>query len=191
LNNRVVYRHTKSALRSKRLVIGRHTYGLPILEEYEGSLAKVTIGNFCSIGPEVRIVTGGNHPTNWVSNYPFRIKMLGDRSYQDGMPYSNGDIEIGSAVWIWGHVTILSGVAIEHGAVIAADALVTRDVEPYAIYGGIPARSIRSRFDPSIVNRLLKTQWWTLDDSRIRDLIPLLSSEDVKTFLDSLEGNIS
>jgi acetyltransferase-like isoleucine patch superfamily enzyme len=186
LSNRFVYRQTRAALKAGRLRIGRHTYGRPILEEYQGSLANVSIGHYCSIGPDVRIITGGNHATDRVSTFPFRIRMLNDRSYNDGMPYTNGDIMIGSDVWIGSHVTIMSGISVGHGAVIAAGAVVTRDLEPYGIYGGVPAKLLKYRFDANTVSRLLASNWWSMEEKVVISLIPQLSSADIEEFLDAV-----
>ena len=147
-----------SALISKGLLlVGEHTYGLHNLriDSYKGSEAKVTIGRYCSIAPDVRIITGGVHPVEQISTFPFRIKCDLPGKYLDGMPGTKGDILIGSDVWIATQVLILSGVKIGHGAVIAAGSVVTKDVPPYAIVGGNPAKLIRYRFDPTRIQELL------------------------------------
>src|SRR5690606_7035373 len=101
-----------------------------------GSESKVKIGKYCSIGPNVQLITGGIHPVNRISTYPFRIKFDIPGKYRDGMPYSKGDIEIGNDVWIGSNVTILSGIMVSDGAVLAAGSMVTKNVPPYAIVGG-------------------------------------------------------
>ena len=118
------------------LVVGRHTYGQPRIWEYCGSRCKVVIGSFCSISPEVEIITGGIHPTDWVSTFPFRIAWRMAGAYADGMPSSRGDTTIGSDVWIGTGAMILSGVMVGHGSVVAARSLVARDVPPYSIVAG-------------------------------------------------------
>ncbi len=77
---------------------GRHTYGVPTIQSYQGSECKVTIGSFCSISPGVQIINGGIHPKSWISLYPFRIKWMLEGAFEDGMPESRGDITIGSDV---------------------------------------------------------------------------------------------
>ena len=161
------------------LVIGRHTYGIPRIWSYQGSERKVIIGPFCSIAPGVEMITGGIHPVDWVSNYSFRIQWRMEGAFGDGMPRSDGDIIIGSDVWLLTGATILSGVTIGHGAVVAARALVTRDVPPYAIVGGVPAKVIRYRFDPETIRKLLEIAWWEWDDAKIRTYVPLLSSNRI------------
>ena len=92
---------------------------MPTVRSYGGSEAHITIGSFCSIGPEVQIINGGIHPKSWVSLFPFRIKWKLDGAYEDGMPETRGDIVIGSDVWLGTGALILSGVKIGHGAIVA------------------------------------------------------------------------
>lgn len=165
------------------LVVGRHTYGTPNVHSYQGSERKVTVGAFCSISPGVTIITGGVHPANWVSLYPFRINWKMEGALADGMPASRGDVKIGCDVWLGTEAMILSGVTIGHGSIVAARSVVTRDVPPYAIVAGCPAKIIRYRFPPDIVDRLLRIAWWDWDDARIREAVPLLSSGDAEQFV--------
>lgn len=164
--------------------VGRHTYGRPRIMSYAGSESRVRIGSFCSISPGVEIITGGIHPPDWVSLYPFRIKWRMAGAYTDGMPTSGGDVEIGSDVWIGTGALILSGVTIGHGAIIAARAVVSRDIPPYAIAAGVPARVVRYRHSEEQCRRLLAIAWWDWPDERIREAVPLLSSNRVSGFLE-------
>jgi acetyltransferase-like isoleucine patch superfamily enzyme len=132
---------------------------------YIGGNCKIqyaTIGKFCSIGPDVRIGLG-IHPTHFKSTYPgfytnsdyYRV----DKLYNfDGEEYKK--VEIGNDVWIGARATILDGVKVGDGAVIAAGAVVTKDVPPYAIVGGVPAKVIKYRFDDKRIKELLNEQWW-------------------------------
>jgi len=163
--------------------VGRHTYGRPDVINYAGSEARVRIGSFCSISPGVQIMTGGIHPTNWVSLFPFRIRWNMEGAYRDGMPATRGDVVIGSDVWIGTGALILSGVTIGHGSVIGAHSVVTRDIPPYAIAAGMPARVVGHRFSEEVIGRLLELAWWTWPDETIREAIPLLSSPKVEEFL--------
>lgn len=169
--------------------MGRHTYGIPKVAVNRGSEARVNIGSFCSISPGVEFITGGSHPTDWVSLFPFRARWDLPGAYLDGMPYTKGDIVVGSDVWIGTEALILSGVEIGDGAVVCARSVVTRDVPAFAIVGGVPARIIRYRFDEALRARLLEVAWWKWSDERIRIAAPFLSGSDIKSFLESCDAD--
>ncbi|NNM73369.1 CatB-related O-acetyltransferase [Enterovirga aerilata] len=161
--------------------IGAHSYGRPKVR-FPESGAKLTIGRFCSIADKVEILLGGNHRTDWVTTFPFAaFPELWPGAAASGSAYhgSRGDVVIGSDVWLGSAAMIMSGVAIGHGAVVAARAVVTKDVPPYAIVGGNPARPIRTRFTEERVEALLETAWWDLPDRDVAGLIPLLSTGQV------------
>ncbi len=140
--------------------VGDYSYGCPEVL-YWGEAAKLSIGNFCSISAGCRIFLGGNHRLDWVTTYPFPA-LEGWHSAQDvtGHPQSNGNIEIGNDVWIGVSVSIMSGVTIGDGAVLATGSVITRDVEPYAIVGGNPAKHLKYRFDEPTRKALLEIKWW-------------------------------
>lgn len=167
------------------LEVGSYTYGINHLKIYQskGSESKVIIGKYCSLAPKINIITGGIHPINWVSTFPFRARLNMDGKFEDGMPYTKGNIEIGNDVWIGTNVTILSGIKIGNGAVIAAGAVVSKDVSPYAIIGGNPAKLIKYRFHEDQINLLMKIQWWNWDNAKILKHVPLLSSNNIEDFL--------
>jgi acetyltransferase-like isoleucine patch superfamily enzyme len=165
------------------LVMGNHSYGNPEVHTYKGSEAKVVIGKYCSIGPNCLFITGGIHPTNWVSTYPFRAKWNLEGKEKDGMPSTKGDIIVDNDVWIGSNVTILSGVHIGDGAVICTGAVVTKDVGAYSIVGGVPAKEFKKRFDQETIEKLLKIKWWDWEEEKIRKWIPFLSSPNVDNFL--------
>jgi len=159
------------------LTIGKHTYGIEniSIDRYKGSDSAITIGKYCSIATNVTLITGGIHPVNWVSTYPFRAKFNLEGKFEDGMPYSKGDIFIGNDVWIGTGVTILSGIKIGDGAVIASNATVTEDIPAYAIAGGVPCKVIKYRFDKEIIKKLLELEWWDWDEKLILENIDFLS----------------
>jgi acetyltransferase-like isoleucine patch superfamily enzyme len=165
------------------LSLGRHTYGMPRIHSYAGSEARISIGSFCSVAPDVQIINGGIHPKSWVSLFPFRIMWNLEGAHEDGMPETRGEIVIGSDVWLGTGAMIMSGVRIGHGAIVAARAVVTHDVEPYAIVAGCPAKRQAFRFPPEVVKQLLEICWWEWDDARIREAVPLLSSPNIDRFL--------
>src|SRR4030095_4728392 len=114
---------------------------------------KIRIGNFVSIANEVIFMLGGSHNMNFLSTYPFKTKL---RNGDNDIPISKGPIVIEDDVWIGTRSTILSGVTIEKGAVIAACSVVTRNVPPYSIVAGNPAKVIKYRFDDHVREYMIK-----------------------------------
>lgn len=167
--------------------IGRFTYGIERLKIGQwGEGAGLEIGSFCSLADSIYIFLGGNHRIDWATTYPFGhlfTEHLGEQHIK-GHPTSRGDVRIGNDVWIGAGATIMSGVKIGDGAVIAANSHVVRDVRPYEIVGGNPSQSIRLRFSKDIIQLLLTLHWWDLPLEVIREISPLLSQEPT---LDTLQ----
>lgn len=161
--------------------IGRHTYGkLKVLTW--GEEATLKIGSFCSFTNGVKIFLGGEHRVDWATTYPFSF--LWESGWDiSGHPETKGDVIIGNDVWVGTEAVIISGVKIGDGAVIGARAVVTKDVEPYAIYAGNPARLVRKRFDDSTIQQLLALKWWDFKDSEIEQLLPFMLNTDIKEFI--------
>jgi chloramphenicol O-acetyltransferase type B len=158
--------------REGRLSIGRHTYGDPRIITWRTPdgrwmCDRVTIGAFCSIGPEVQIFTGGHHRIDLVTSFPFhsRWDLPGRDVDREGL--GHGDVIIGNDVWIATGAWIMSGVTIGDGAVVGARALVTRDVRPYAKVVGTPAKEVSRRFDDETVDHLLALKGWDWPDEKI------------------------
>jgi len=162
--------------------IGEFTYGDPEVKNWNNQ-ATLVIGKFCSISGNVTIFLGGEHRYDWVTTFPFNI-FFKEFSYIKGHPATKGNVIIGNDVWIGAHALILSGVKIGDGAVIGARSVVTKDVEPYAIVAGNPARIIGMRFDQETINSLLKIKWWDWDLQRIKNNIPFLLSNELKKFIE-------
>jgi acetyltransferase-like isoleucine patch superfamily enzyme len=177
------YAGIKKASKAGFLEIGAHTYGSPEIIQYKGSERKVNIGRFCSIAPGVVIIPGGIHPSGWVSTFPFRAMFDLEGGNEDGIPAAKDEIFIGSDVWIGTDAMILSGVRIGDGAIVAARSVVTRDIPPYAIAAGVPAKTVKFRFENHIIEKLEQIRWWEWDEGKIIDAIPLLSSERVEEFI--------
>ena len=136
-----------------RITVGENTYGSPAFWLWHES-ERIQIGRYCSFAGEVAILGGGEHRVDWVTTYPLRVLFDDPLANKDGHPASKGPTIIGNDVWVGYRVTILSGVKIGDGAVIAAGAVVTKDVPPYAIVGGNPAKLIKYRFSPEISEAL-------------------------------------
>jgi acetyltransferase-like isoleucine patch superfamily enzyme len=160
---------------------GVGSYGMPLVHDWdEGHTLR--IGAYCSIADGVQILLGGHHRDDWISTYPFPA-MLPEAAAIPRYRFSRGDVTIGSDVWLCTGCIILSGVTIGHGAVVAAGAIVTRDVEPYSIVAGNPARHLRWRFDEATRRALLGCAWWSWPQEEIRAIAPLLCSNDVQGLL--------
>jgi acetyltransferase-like isoleucine patch superfamily enzyme len=169
-----------------RLTIGRHSYGKPLVRWYPGDdeSLRVRIGSFVAIADDVVIMIGGEHRTDWVSTYPFRIRFEMEGRYEDGHPSSKGDVVIGNDVWIGRGARILSGVTIGDGASIGAYSVVSKNVRAYAIVAGNPAQEVRRRFPDDHVEALLRTRWWDWSDDAVREAVPLLCSGSIDAFLE-------
>jgi len=164
--------------------VGRYTYGTPKVLTFGSSASVyVDIGAFCSIAEGVEFVLDGELHAEWVTTYPLRLQRQLEGAMRDGHPTSRGPIHVGNDVWLARGALILSGVRIGDGAVIGARALVSRDVPPYAIFAGNPARVRRQRFSPAVVDELLRIRWWEWPIDRIREAVPLLSDPDVERFI--------
>ena len=175
------------------IIVGRYSYysgwyhghGFDDCARYlmtEPGVDRLIIGDFCSIGSGAAFIMAGNqgHRNDWASSFPF--------FYMPEVPHfagavdafqPAGDTVIGNDVWIGSEAIIMPGVKVGDGAVIGTRALVTRDVEPYAIIGGNPARVIRKRFDDDSIAMLMQMKWWDWDDARLGEAMPLLCSGDI------------
>lgn len=143
---------------------------------------KLKIGKFCMIASGVSfIMNGANHLTDAISAYPFAIFGNGWEDAMENKEYPiKGDTVIGNDVWIGHNATITAGVEIGDGAIIATNATVVKDVEPYSIVGGNPARLIRYRFPKEKIAELLKLRWWNWDISKITQNLTLLTGNDLR-----------
>jgi acetyltransferase-like isoleucine patch superfamily enzyme len=161
--------------------VGKFTYGYCNFKLHAwNDETKVHVGSFCSIAQNCQIILGGSHRIDRITTYPFGkiAKDIFTNFDGRGHPKSNGDIIIGNDVWIGLNATIMSGVKIGDGAVIAANSHVVKSVEPYAVYGGNPAKLIKYRFDFATIEALLSIQWWNWDNEKINDNLHLLCDEN-------------
>lgn len=180
---------TKDLLTNSRFSIGDYTYGRPLVLEY-GANAKLKIGMYCSIASNVKILLGGNHRVDWLTTFPFSEwpNIFPSACNIEGHPATKGDVVIGNDVWIGHSCIILSGVNIGDGAVLAAGSLLSKNVGPYEIWGGNPARFIKKRFSDEIIKKLLIAKWWEMSKEDILLLIPSLMSDNIKTFLETIQN---
>lgn len=153
---------------------------------YDCDVSHADIGSFTSIANRV-VIGGGRHPMEWVGMSPVfyegRDSVKAKFATHARAPVRR--VSIGHDVWIGHSAIILPGVQIGDGAVVGAGAVVTRDVPPYAVVAGSPARLIRHRFDEATVARLRASRWWTLDEAALHRLGPLFN--DVNKFLEVIE----
>lgn len=174
--------------RNNRIVIpvGRYSYGPkptllgppPVVKSLvQGS----KIGSFCSVAPGLKFIFRGKHMVNWVSTYPFRDMWKINVPIND-LP-KNDPIIIGNDVWIASNVSIMQGVNVGHGSVIAQESFVTKNIPPYAIAGGHPANIIRFRFTDNQISELLDIAWWDWEYDKILRYLPFMLSENTDEFI--------
>ncbi len=155
--------------------IGKYSY----VNKYCLIEKNTVIGRFCSIAYNVKIGLG-SHPTDWVSTHPFaydsKYKFVREsKSFQSNVKKKT---MVGNDVWIGANAIVLAGITIGDGAIIGANSLVTKDVEPYSIVFGIPAEFQRFRFKEQIIDELLKSKWWNWEDDKIIKNVDLFSDPD-------------
>lgn len=151
-----------------------------VLYHYPANHDRLVIGKFCSIACGAKFIfTSANHSLKSLSTYPFPIFFeewdLDVTNIADAWD-NKGDIIIGNDVWIGYEAIILSGVTIGDGAIIGTRAVVTKDVPPYTIVGGVPAKPIRKRFDEITIARLLELKWWDWSEERIKANLEIIQS---------------
>ena len=155
---------------------------------YDCDIYCADIGAFVSIANAV-VLGGGRHPLEWVAMSPVfyegRDSVKAKFSTHARAPAER--VSVGHDVWIGRSAIVLPGVRIGNGAVVGAGAVVTKDVDPYAIVAGNPARTIRFRFGEELISRLSASAWWSLDDAELRRLGPYFN--DVEKFLERVERN--
>ncbi|MCB0632844.1 MAG: CatB-related O-acetyltransferase [Lewinella sp.] len=185
----------KNVVKNPNIIVGDYTYydDFENVEHFEKNVKylfdftgdKLIIGKFCMIASDVTfIMNGANHLTDAITTYPFAIFGNGWEHAMEGRQYPfKGDIVIGNDVWIGYNATIMAGVSVGDGAIIATNATVTRNVAPYTIVGGNPAKEIRKRFSEDIIERLLQLKWWDWDIEKITRNVQHLTGLD----LDKLE----
>jgi virginiamycin A acetyltransferase len=183
--------YLKNSIKNPNIIVGDYTYydDFENVENFEKNVKyhfdftsdKLIIGKFCMIASDVKfIMNGANHLTESISSYPFAIFGNGWEHAMDGKHYPNkGDVNIANDVWLGYNATIMAGVSIGDGAIIATNSTVVKDVAPYSIVGGNPAKEIKKRFSESDINTLLKLKWWDLSAEKITQLVPYLTTNNI------------
>ena len=181
----------KNVVTNPNIIVGDYTYydDFENVENFEKNVKylfdfvgdKLLIGKFCMIASDVKfIMNGANHLTDSLSTYPFAIFGNGWERAMNGKNYpKKGNINIGNDVWIGYNATIMAGVTIGDGAIIATNSTVIKDVEPYSIVGGNPAKEIKKRFSKEVITKLLELQWWNWDIEKISRNIQNLTDSEI------------
>lgn len=181
----------KNIITNPNIIVGDYTYydDFEDVHNFEKNVKyhfdftgdKLIIGKFCMIASGATfIMNGANHLTNSISTYPFAIFGQGWEDAMEGKGYpQKGDTIIGNDVWIGYKATIMAGVNIGDGAIIASGSIVTKDVAPYTIVGGNPAKVIKKRFDEATIEKLLALQWWNWDIERITKNVQQLTDNQL------------
>lgn len=178
-------------------IIGRHTYigdslvvkcmlGPLEIQQYG---IRCEIGNFCSIADNVTLFVACDHDTSILTTFPFDV-IWGHPFTEGNKIKSKGSIIIGHDVWIASHATIMSGVTIGDGAVIGTRAIVTKDVPPYGIAVGNPARTVKKRFTEQQIEQLVKIRWGDWSDPKIRKNLQYIMSRDIDKFIDMFKDKV-
>jgi acetyltransferase-like isoleucine patch superfamily enzyme len=163
--------------------IGDYTYGHPSIISF-GEGVSLKIGKFCSIADNAVIFLGGEHQVNFVTTYPFSHFFEFAHGFHGVHPRLKGDIIIGNDVWIGQEAFILSGVTIGDGAVIGARAVVARNVKPYSVVVGSPAKHLKYRVDEDLIEAMLGIAWWNWPIEKIAEAMPLMLSDNVREFVE-------
>ena len=182
----------KNIIKNPNIIVGDYTYydDFEDVHNFEKNVKyhfdfvgdKLIIGKFCMIASDVTfIMNGANHLTESISTYPFAIFGNGWENAMDGKTYpQKGDINIGNDVWIGYNATIMAGVTIGDGAIIATNSTVVKDVEPYTIVGGNPASEIKKRFSEKTIKKLLELKWWNWNIEKITKNIQHLTDNKIE-----------
>lgn len=195
----------KNVISAPNITVGDYTYyddpvdptGFErnnVLFNYPEFGDSLVIGKFCSIASGTKFIMGpANHRISSVTTYPFQVFgglwSENTPSHLSQLPFK-GDTVVGSDVWIGRESVIMPGVTIGDGAIIAAYSVVTKDVPPYSVFGGNPARFIKKRFDDELIEILLTFKWWNLEGEALVNILPLLCDPDLETVKAELKKRV-
>jgi virginiamycin A acetyltransferase len=185
----------KNIITNPNIIVGDYTYyddfesvanfekNVKYLFDFTGD--KLIIGKFCMIASDVTfIMNGANHLSDAITSYPFAIFGEDWSNAMEGKSYPNkGNTIVGNDVWIGYGATIMPGVTIGDGAIIATKSVVAKDVEPYSIVGGNPAKEIRKRFSEEKIEALLESKWWDWSIEKITQNVQHLTGKNIDFLL--------
>ena len=178
--NESIMRYKFNDYPNHTLVLGKGSYiGPSIMHLGGGRKGNISIGNYTSIAVDCVFIMGMNHDYSNVSTYPFEDFLLDNGATNHYTNRNHYQIIIGHDVWVGQNVTIMGGVKIGNGAVIAANSLVVHDVPPYSIVGGVPAKLIKYRFKDSIIRKLSEIKWWYWDKNYILKNLEVMKKPEV------------
>jgi virginiamycin A acetyltransferase len=182
----------KPFIKASNIIVGDYTYfddrrygpdkfeEYNVLYNYDFSKVKLIIGKFCAIAAETRFIMTGDHKLDAISTYPFPIFRHGwENAFNVYDLPVKGDIVVGNDVWFGYDSLIKNGVTIGNGAIVAAKAVVTKDVPPYAVVAGNPAKVVKMRFDHTAIERLQKIAWWDWNIEKINRNLKLICHLDI------------
>ncbi len=184
--------YIKNVVTRPNIIIGDYTYyddingaekfEVHVTHHYEFLGDKLIVGRFCAIAKGIEFVmNGANHKMNSITTYPFNIMGCGWEKFTptiDELPFK-GDTVVGNDVWIGQNVTVMPGVQIGDGAIIAANSVVTKNIPAYCIAGGNPCKIIKKRFSDDLIEYLLCIQWWNWSPKKIFENLDILCSGDL------------
>lgn len=174
-----------SDIKNNLLTVGNETYGK--IDIFDGAgTNKIIIGNYCSIANGTKFILAF-HRADFVTTYPFKFlkEYHNNIEIKENDHISKGDIKLGNDVWIGVNSIIMSGVTIGDGAIIGSNSVVTKDVEPYSIVAGNPAKHIKYRVeDPVLREKLQQIAWWNWDKEKIHTNINKIMNADIQAFVD-------
>ena len=192
-NNKLCF--LKNCIKNQNIIVGDYTYYADFdnVENFEKNVKyhfdfigdKLIIGKFCMIASNVSfIMNGANHLTEAISAYPFAIFGNDWKDAMEGKSYPyKGDTIIGNDVWIGHNVTIMPGIQIGDGAIIATNSTVSKNVEPYSVVGGNPAKLIKKRFSDKHIKWLLNAKWWDWDIEKITNKVQFLTDNNIEKLM--------
>lgn len=187
--------YIKNIVKNPNIIIGDYTYYDDINsggEDFEKHVThfyphlgdRLIIGKFCSIAKGVEFVmNGANHPMDGISAFPFGIFIDGKPAIPKNIVKNKGDTVIGNDVWIGQNITFMPGVKVGDGSIIGTNAVVAKDIPPYSIAVGNPARVVKRRFDDKIIKKLLALKWWDMPAETIEKNYELLQDKNIEKFI--------